>query len=153
MPRVISLLAFLGMPSLVIAQITVDPAQIPTLMEALGKLGVGFALAGFMIWIYRRDLREKNDDIARMKKEHSEERERDLLTVKADREFYIAQWKGQADILMRVVIDNTAAMMASTKTSEALHRREDQIVDVLTKMGYELKVARVAAVLDDPQRG
>lgn len=63
------------------------------LIKYLGSLGVGGALAGFMFIVYRRDAQRQTE-----------------------------QWKGQAEMLVRVVQDNTAAMTSLTKVIEQIDR-------------------------------
>jgi len=62
----------------------------------LATLGVGGVLAAFMFVFYRKDVR-----------------------------IYTEMWKGQADILARVIQDNTASMTKLVTVIEALHRRLD----------------------------
>lgn len=59
-------------------------------------LGVGGVLAAMMFWFYRRDVAN-----------------------------YTALWKGQTDILMAVVKENTASNTKLITVIEALHRRLD----------------------------
>lgn len=59
----------------------------------LATLGVGGALAGMMFLVYRKDMRE--------------------LT---------AQWRGQTEMLMEVVKDNTQAMTQNTAVVQSLHQ-------------------------------
>jgi len=77
-------------------------------LKWFATLGVGGVLAGMIFWFYRKDVRE-------------------------DRE----QWKGQSEMLVGVVKDNTAAITANTMTIQALHRRDDRIEDVLSKLGFD----------------
>ena len=59
-------------------------------------LGVGGALAAFMFAFYCKDVRA-----------------------------YTELWKGQSDILMQTIKDNTAAITTNTMVIDALHRRLD----------------------------
>lgn len=59
----------------------------------LATLGVGGALAGMMFIVYRKDMRE--------------------LT---------AQWRGQTELLVQVVRDNTVAMTQNTTVVQSLHQ-------------------------------
>lgn len=59
-------------------------------------LGVGGVLAAFMFYFYRRDVAQ-----------------------------YTSLWKGQSDILMNVVKENTASNTKLVTVIEALHRRLD----------------------------
>lgn len=62
------------------------------LTKWLSGLGVGGVLAAFMFGIYRKDMRE--------------------LT---------AQWKGQTELLVQVVKENTAAFTQNTAVIQSLH--------------------------------
>lgn len=62
------------------------------LAKWLSGLGVGGVLAALMFSIYRKDMRE--------------------LT---------AQWKGQSEMLMQVVKENTAAFTRNTAVIQSLH--------------------------------
>lgn len=59
-------------------------------------LGVGGILAAFMFHFYRRDVRE-----------------------------YTEQWRGQSELLVQVVKENTASNTRLVTVIEALHRRLD----------------------------
>lgn len=75
-------------------------------IKYLSTLGVGGAIAGIMFLVYRKDVKTFTD-----------------------------QWKGQSEMLMKVVTDNTAAVTSNTKTIEALHAREDKVQDWLEHLG------------------
>lgn len=60
-------------------------------------LGVGGILAGIMFFFYRKDVR-----------------------------MYTDLWKGQSDMLMKVVLDNTSATTKNNVVLDALHRRLDR---------------------------
>ena len=64
------------------------------LQQTLPTLGIGGILAAFMFYFYRKDVA-----------------------------LYTAQWKGQSDMLMQVVKDNTAVI---TKLIERLEVRRDE---------------------------
>lgn len=63
------------------------------LLKYLSGLGVGGALAAFMFTAYRKDMRE-----------------------------FTAQWKGQTEMLMAVVRENTMAFTRNTDVVQSLHR-------------------------------
>lgn len=65
--------------------------------QVLAPLGVGGILAGAMFIIYRRDAKDWQD-----------------------------RWKGQSDILMTVVLDNTKAVTTNNEVMRALVRKLDR---------------------------
>lgn len=65
-------------------------------MKYLASLGVGGIIAGIIFMIYRKDMRE-----------------------------YQEEWKGQREILVNIVKENSIAITANTETIRALHRRLD----------------------------
>jgi hypothetical protein len=75
-------------------------------LKFLSTLGVGGVIAGLMFLVYRKDVKTFTD-----------------------------QWKGQSDMLMQVVKENSAAIASNTKTIEALHTREDRVQDWLEHLG------------------
>lgn len=65
--------------------------------QVLAPLGVGGILAAAMFVIYRRDAKDWQD-----------------------------RWKGQSDILMTVVLDNTKAVTTNNEVMRALVRKLDR---------------------------
>ena len=78
------------------------------LVQWLGTLGVGGILAGVMFAFYRKDVKAHTD-----------------------------MWRGQTEILIQVVRDNTIAIASNTSTIQALHRRNDMIESALAQMGFK----------------
>jgi hypothetical protein len=68
-------------------------------MRFLASLGVGGIIAGLMFMFYRKDVR-----------------------------LYTDQWKGQSELLMQVVRENTAAVTANTTVVQSMHERLDLIL-------------------------
>lgn len=69
----------------------------PDFIKYLSSLGVGGLIAGLMFMWYRRDVKT-----------------------------FTEQWKGQTELLMTVVRDNTAAMSTNNEMIRALTRHLDQ---------------------------
>jgi len=67
------------------------------IMKWFATLGVGGVLAGIMFFFYRKDMQTFTD-----------------------------QWKGQSDLLIKVVQDNTSATTKNNVVLDALHRRLDR---------------------------
>lgn len=65
----------------------------------LASLGVGGALAGMMFAIYRKDMKESSARLNEL----------------------VNQWRGQTELLVQVVRDNTAAMTQNTLVVQSLH--------------------------------
>ncbi len=68
----------------------------PETLKLLASFGTGGLLAGFMFMIYRKDMKINSDD-----------------------------WKGQSEILMAVVKENTAAITALIRLVEGIRVRDD----------------------------
>lgn len=66
-------------------------------LKYLASLGVGGIIAGLMFMFYRRDVK-----------------------------FYTDQWRGQSELLMQVVKENTHSITQNTEVTNALHRRLDK---------------------------
>lgn len=75
----------------------------------LSQLGVGGILAGMLLYFYRKDVKSFTD-----------------------------LWKVQAELLIRVVQENTSAITKNTETISALHRREDRIEEALAERGIQI---------------
>ncbi len=76
-------------------------------IKYLSTLGVGGLIAGLMFLVYRKDMKT-----------------------------YSEQWRGQAEILVQVVRENSTAIAANTTTIQALHRRDDRIDETLNRLGF-----------------
>lgn len=76
------------------------------LFQWFTTLGVGGILAGGMFYFYRKDVKTYTD-----------------------------LWKGQSEMLLEVVKENTVAFTKLTEVINALHKRSDHIEDVLEKQG------------------
>ena len=65
----------------------------PDFMQFLERLGVGGVLAALIFMVHRNDTKR-----------------------------YLEQWKGQSELLMTVVKDNTAAITKNTTVAESIHQ-------------------------------
>lgn len=95
----------------------------PEFVKYLSTLGVGGAIAGLLFMFYRKDVKTFTD-----------------------------QWKGQTEMTMRVLQDNTAAITANTEVMRSVQHNLDHIACLNLDPGADRDVSVSRQLPAAPER-